>query len=118
LKESESGFDIGPLGFVAGAVMAVLAKGFLGGYFQWLILSQQVDQSGRWVWSTAGGIALGVLFAGVILVPVSAVGWLGPEDIPSAASWGMAGAVVGLVYGAVSGQVVTRLLRPSPSERV
>jgi len=113
-----SGFDIGLLGFVAVSVVTVLAIGFLSGFFQWLILGQQVDQSGRWVWSTAGGIALAVLVAGVILVLVSAVGWLRPEDFPSAASWGAAGAVVGLVYGAVSGQVVTRLLRPSPAERV
>jgi hypothetical protein len=77
-----------------------------------------VDRSGRWVWTTAGGIALAVLVAGVILVLVSAVGWLGPEDFPSAASWGVAGAVVGLVYGAVSGQMLIRLLRPSTSERV
>ncbi len=118
MKESKSGFDIGPLGFVADAVVTVLAIAFLSGFFQWLILRQQVDRSGRWVWTTAGGIALGVLVAGVILVLASAVGWLRPEDIPSAASWGAAGAVFGLVYRAVSGQMLIRLLRPSPSERV
>jgi hypothetical protein len=115
-----SGIDIGLLGFVADAVVAVLAIGFLSGFFQWLILRQQVDRSVRWVWTTAGGITLAMLAAAVIviLVLVSAVGWLRPEDIPSAASWGVAGAVVGLVYGAVSGQVVTRVLRPSTSEGV
>ena len=48
-------------------MVTVLAIGFLSGFFQWLILRQQVDRSGRWVWTTAGGIALGVLVAGVIL---------------------------------------------------
>ncbi len=70
MKESESGFDIGLLGFVAVAVVTVLAIAFLSGFFQWLILRQQVDRSGRWVWTTAGGIALGVLVAGVILALV------------------------------------------------
>jgi hypothetical protein len=115
-----SGIDIGLLGFVADAVVAVLAIGFLSGFFQWLILRKQVDRSGRWVWTTAGGITLAMLVAAVIviLVLVSAVGWLRPEDIPSAASWGVAGAVVGLGYGAVSGKMLIRLLRPSTSERV
>lgn len=112
-----NGFDVGPLGSVAVAVVTVLAIGILSGSFQWLILRQQVDRSGRWVWVTAGGIVLAMPVAGVILVLVSAAGWLHPEDFPSAQSWGVAGAVVGLVYGVVSGQGVIRLLRPSPSER-
>ena len=112
-----SGFDLGLLGFVADAVVDVLAITFLCGFFQWLILRQQVERSGRWVWTTVGGTALAMLVAAVIVILVSAVGWLCPEDFPSAASWGVAGAVAGLVYGAVSGQVVNRLLPPSPSER-
>jgi hypothetical protein len=111
------GLDIGPLGFVAVAVVTVLAIGLLSGFFQWLILRQQLDRSGRWVWTNAGGIALAILVAALILGLVSAVGWLRPEDFPSAESWGVAGAVIGLVYGAVSGQVLIRLLRPATSDR-
>lgn len=112
------GFDIGPLGFVAVGVVTVLAIGLLSGLFQWLILRTQVDRASRWVWTTAGGIALAMVAAVVILGLVSAVGWLRPEDFPSAGSWGVAGAAVGLVYGAVSGRVVSSWLHPSASARV
>jgi hypothetical protein len=106
------GLDIGPLGFVAVAVVTVLTIGLLSGVFQWLILRRQLDRSGRWVWITAGGIALAMLVAAVILGLVSAVGWLRSEDFPSAQSWGVAGAAIGLVYGAVSGQALISLLPP------
>jgi hypothetical protein len=112
------GLDIGPLGFVAVGVVTVLAIGLLSGLFQWLLLRQQANRSGRWVLTTAIGIALGMLGAAVVLALVSAIGWLRPEDFPSAASWGVAGAAVGLVYGAVSGQVMSRLLYSFPTERV
>jgi flagellar motor component MotA len=92
-----------------------LAIGLLSGLFQWVILRPQVERSGWWVWATAGGIALAILVAAVILGLVSAVGWLRPEDFPSAQSWGVAGATVGLVYGAMSGLSVIRALHlPSP----
>src|SRR5262249_28620046 len=103
------GVDIGPVGFVAVGVVTVLALGFLSGLFQWFILRQQTDQAGGWVWTTAGSIALAMLSAALILAQMSASGWLGPADFPSAASWGVAGVVVGLVYGALSGQMLTRL---------
>jgi hypothetical protein len=104
------GIDIGPLGFVAVSLVTVLAIGLLSGLFQWVILRAQVERSGWWVWATAGGIALAILVAALILGLVSAVGWLRPEDFPSAQSWGVAGAAVGLVYGAMSGQSVIRVL--------
>ncbi len=113
-----SGIDIGPLGFIAVGVVTVLAMGLLSGLFQWLILRPQIDRAGWWVWTTAGGIALAMIVAGVILGLISAVGWLRPEDFPSAASWGVAGAAVGLVYGAVSGRVISSWQRPSASARV
>lgn len=108
------GIDLGPLGFVAVGVVTVLAIGLLSGLFQWLILRQQADRAGRWVWSTAGGIALGMLAAAVLLALVSAVGWLPPEDFPSATSWGIAGAAVGLVYGAITGAAPLRLVHLTP----
>jgi hypothetical protein len=107
------GLDIGPLGFIVVAVLTVLAIGLLSGLFQWLILRQQADRAVLWVWTTAGGVALGMLLAAALLVgPASAVGWLRPEDFPSATSWGLAGAVVGVIYGAVSGWALIRLPRP------
>lgn len=107
------GLDIGPLGFIAVSVVTVLSIGLLSGLFQWLILRRQTGRYGWWIWITTGGIALGMLAAGAILALVSAIGWLRPEDFPSATSWGIAGASVGVVYGAVSGPMLTRLLRSS-----
>lgn len=113
------GIDIGPLGFVAQAVATVLAIGLLSGLFQWLILRQEADRAGCWVWVTAGGIALGMLVAAALLLgPASAAGWLRPEDFPSATSWGIAGAVVGVIYGAVSGWALIRLPRPVAAQRM
>jgi hypothetical protein len=109
------GIDIGPLGFVAVAAATVLAIGFVSGVFQWLILRHQVDRSGRWVWTNAGGIALGVFFAAAILGVMRAADWLQPEDFPSAQSWGVAGAAIGVVYGVVSSRVLIKLLRPMPA---
>jgi hypothetical protein len=106
------GVDIGPLGFVAVSVVTVLAIGLLSGLFQWVILRHQVERAGWWVWVSAGGIALAILVAALILGLVSALGWLKPEDFPSAQAWGVAGAAVGLIYGVVSGQALSRLLRP------
>jgi hypothetical protein len=113
------GIDIGPLGFVAHAVATVLAIGLLSGLFQWLILKRQADRAGRWVWITAGGVILGMLVAAALLLgPASATGWLRPEDFPSATSWGIAGALVGLVYGAASGWALIRLPRPQTIRQV
>lgn len=113
------GIDIGPLGFAVHALVTVLAIGLLSGFFQRLILRQQVNRAGRWVWVTTGGIALGMLAAVALLLgPVGAVGWLRPEDFPSAGSRGIAGAMVGLVYGAVAGQELLRLRQLSATDRV
>jgi hypothetical protein len=113
------GIDIGPVGFVAQGVATILVTGLLSGLFQWLILRQQADRSGRWVWITAGGIALGMCVAAALLLgPVSALGWLRPEDFPFATSWGIAGAVVGVVYGAVSGWALIKPVRPLAVERI
>jgi hypothetical protein len=63
------------------------------------------------VWTTAGGIAFAVVFAGAILGLMTAADWLQPEDFPSAKSWGVAGAAIGVAYGVVSSQVLIKLLR-------
>jgi hypothetical protein len=109
---SGRGIDIGPLGFAAVGVVTALMIGLLSGLFQWLILRQQADHTGWWVWTTAGGIALAIRVAAVILSLVGALGWLRPEDFPSALSWGVVGLVVGLVSGATSGWALIRLPHP------
>jgi len=109
------GIDIGPVGFVAVAAVTVLAIGLLSGVFQWLILRHQVDRPGRWVWTNVGGIALAVVFAAAILGLMRAADWLQPEDFPSAQSWGVAGAAIGVVYGLVSSPVLIRLLGSMPA---
>ena len=109
------GIDIGPLGFVAVAAVTVLAMGFLPGVFQWLILRHQVDRPGRWVWTSAVGIALAVVFAAAILGVMRAANWFQPEDFPSAQSWGVAGAAIGLVYGVGTSVVLIKLLCSTPA---
>jgi len=109
------GIDVGPLGFVAVGAATVLAIGFVSGVLQWLILRRQVDRSGVWVWTNTGGIALAVVFAAVILCLMSAAVWFQSEDFPSAQSWGVAGAAIGVAYGVVSSPVLIKLLRPIPA---
>jgi hypothetical protein len=109
------GIDVGPLGYVAVAAVTVLAIGLVSGLFQWLILRNQVDRSGRWVWTSAGSIALAVVFAAAILGLMRAADWLQADDFPSAQSWGVAGAAIGVVYGVVSSLVLIKLLRPMPA---
>jgi Na+/glutamate symporter len=67
------------------------------------------------VWTNAGGIALAVVFAAAILGVMRTANWFQPEDFPSAQSWGVAGAAIGVVYGVVSGLVLIKLLRPMPA---
>jgi hypothetical protein len=109
------GIDVGPLGFVAVGAATVLAIGFVSGVRHWLILRRQVDRSGVWVWTNTGGIALAVVFAAVILGLMSAAVWFQSEDFPSAQSWGVAGAAIGVAYGVVSSPVLIKLLRPIPA---
>ena len=108
------GIDIGPLGFVAVAAATVLAIGFVSGLFQWLILRHQVDRAGLWVWTNTGGVALAVGFGAATLGMMTAAEWLQPEDFPSTKSWAVAGASIGVAYGAVSGLVLVKLLRSRP----
>jgi hypothetical protein len=57
-----------------------------------------------------GSIAVAILVAALILALVCELGWLRPEEFPSAQSWGVAGTAVGLVYGTVSGRVINSVL--------
>lgn len=106
------GPDRGLLGFVVVAAVGILAVGLLPVAFQWLVLQGRVRGAGRWVWGAGGAFFLAAVaaFAVVRLGLVELIGWLRPEDFPSAKSWVLIGVLVGLLYGAVTGAMLVRLL--------
>lgn len=105
------GRDVGVWGFVVAAAVGILALGFLPVTFQWMLLRPQVHRARRWLLGAAGaflvaaGVAAGVVRWGL----VSVIGWLRPEDFPSAKAWVSFGAVVGLPYGAMTGLILGTL---------
>jgi hypothetical protein len=111
------GRDVGVWGFVVAAVVGVLALGFLPVTFQWMMLRRQVHHAGRWLLGAAGaflvaaGVAAGVVRWGLVTV----IGWLRPEDFPSAKAWVAFGAVVGLLYGILTGWILGQLPRRAPA---
>ena len=109
------GRDVGVWGFVVAAAVGILALGFLPVTFQWMILRRQVDDARRWLLGSAGAfIVAACLGAGVVRWGmVNVIGLLRPEDFPSANAWLAFGTVVGVLYGAMTGTVLGRLLRGS-----
>jgi len=111
------GRDVGAWGFVVAAAMGILALGFLPATFQWMMLRRQVHHARRWLLGAAGaflvaaGVAAGVVRWGL----VSVVGWLRPEDFPSAKAGVSFGAVVGLLYGAITGLILRQLPSRAPA---
>ena len=109
------GRDVGVWGFVVAAVVGIVALGFLPVTFQWMILRQQIDGARRWLVGAAGafivaaGLGAGVVRWGM----VSVIGVLQPEDFPSAQAWVAFGTTVGALYGAMTGTLLSRLLRGS-----
>ena len=107
------GRDVGEWGFVVAAAVGILALGFLPVTFQWMILRRQVHRARRWLLGATGaflvaaGVAAGVVRWGL----VSVIGWLRPEDFPSAKASVSFGAVVGLLYGAMTGLILRQLPR-------
>jgi hypothetical protein len=107
------GRDVGGWGFVVAAVVGILALGLLPVTFQWMMLRRQVHRARRWLLGAAGaflvaaGTAAGVVRWGL----VSVSGWLRPVDFPSAKAWVAFGAVVGLLYGALTGWILGQLPR-------
>jgi hypothetical protein len=110
------GRDVGVWGFVVAAAVGILALGLLPVTFQWMILRREVHRARRWLVGAAvaflvtAGVAAGVVRWGL----VSVIGVLRPEDFPSAKAWVLFGAVVGLLYGAMTGVILEQLLRRSP----
>lgn len=107
------GRDVGVWGFVAAAAAGILAIAFLPTTFQWMIIQRRVERA--WWWLVGAGaafLAAAALAAGVVRWGmVEVTGWLRPEDFPSAKAWFSFGAVAGVLYGAITGVVLDRLLR-------
>jgi hypothetical protein len=114
---TDIGSDVGVWGYVVAAAVGILALGFLPVTFQWMILRRQVHRARRWLLGSAGaflvtaGVAAGVVGWGL----VSVIGWLRPEDFPSAKAGVSFGAVVGLLYGAMMGLILRQLPRGAPA---
>ena len=111
------GPDHGPVGFLVAAALSAATVGFLPGAMQLLVLRRQVPRATSWLWGSAGGFFAGAAAAAVVVRwgLVSVIPWLGPEDFPSAKAWLLVGPVMGVVYGAITGSVLTRLIRPTAS---
>jgi hypothetical protein len=111
------GRDVGEWGFVVAAAVGILALGFLPVTLQWMILRRQVHRARRWLLGATGaflvaaGVAAGVVRWGL----VSVIGWLRPEDFPSAKASVSFGAVVGLLYGAMTGLILRQLPPRAPA---
>ncbi len=105
------GREVGVWGFVVAAVLGILALGFLPVAFQWMVLRRQVGRAWRWVLGAAGAFVVAATVAAAVVRwgLVSVVGLLRPEDFPSARAWVWFGAVVGLVYGAMTGRILGEL---------
>ena len=114
------GRDVGVWGFVIAAVVGTLALSVLPITFQWMVLRRQVDRAWRWLVGAAGAFLVATAAAAGVVrwFLVSVIGLLRPEDFPSAKAWVFFGTVVGLLYGAMTGVVLARLLdRTTPTSR-
>jgi hypothetical protein len=109
------GADQGVAGFLLAAAVGILAIGFLPSLAQWPILRRRVRGAGWWILvrGASGLLGFSVGFALVRLGLTEAVHMFQPEDFPSAKSWSVAGVIAGALYGALSGTILVRLLRPS-----
>ncbi len=102
------GPDAGSIGVAVSVAGSIAALFFLPGTLQWLVLRRQARRAGWWVLAYAGGflVAVAVSFP-VMLIVGRAAGW----NFPSAQAWSLAGLLVGLIDGAITGAVLVWLLR-------
>ncbi|HEY7020566.1 MAG TPA: hypothetical protein VH349_05575 [Ktedonobacterales bacterium] len=109
------GADRGVAGFLLAAGAGILAIGFLPSVAQWVILRRQTKGAGWWILVSGASCLLGfsIGFALARLGLTEAIRLFRPEDFPSAKSWSLAGVIAGALYGALSGPLLVRLLRPS-----
>jgi len=110
-----SGRDVGVWGFVVAAAVGILAVGFLPVTFQWMIMRRQVHRARRWLLSAGGAFLVAACIAAVVVRwgMVNVIGWIRPEDFPSAKAWFAFGTAVGTLYGALTAAVLGRMLRGS-----
>jgi hypothetical protein len=95
-----------------GLALAALAFAMM----QWLVLRRQATRAGRWIVVSTAALAV-ASFAGFAVILAAQFGsWfqLKPTDFPSAIPWGLAGMVIGPIYGAMTGAVLDWLVRPTP----
>jgi hypothetical protein len=107
------GADFGITGYLVATVVGILVAGLLPSALQWLVLRQQLNHAGWWVLVSGGSLFVG-LSGGLALARlglVDVVHWLRPEDFPSAKSFVVLGVMSGLLYAAMTGALLVRLLR-------
>jgi hypothetical protein len=103
-----------PILGASGLAFAALAFAMM----QWLVLRRQATQAGRWIVVSTAALAV-ASFAGFAVILAAQFGsWfqLKPTDFPSAIPWGLAGMVMGPIYGAMTGAVLVWLVRPAPPD--
>jgi hypothetical protein len=101
-----------PILGASGLALAALAFAMM----QWLVLRRGATQAGRWIVVSTAALTL-ACFAGIAVILAAQFGsWfqLQPTDFPSAIPWGLAGMVMGPIYGAMTGAVLVWLVRPTP----
>jgi hypothetical protein len=98
---------------LVGAVEVILAA-LAFALLQWLVLRRESAQAGRWIVVSLVALAV-ACFAGIAVIFAAEFGrWfqLQPTDFPSALPWGLAGTVMGPIYGIITGAALVRLVLP------
>jgi len=85
----------------AGGLLALAALGAVIGTMQWFVLRQQVYRSGRWVWVSTVGVAVGAVVSQ----------WLDLLDIYIGPGMELDGLLSGAAFGVVVGRVQWLVLR-------
>jgi hypothetical protein len=110
---STIGPDAGPVDPLLSTLVVPPLVVLLFGSGQWLILRRGFLGAGWWLLVNAGGLVAGF---GLGLIVAKALPWLASSQFPSARVGGVAGAVAGLVYGAIAWAFLAGLRRrTSPS---
>jgi hypothetical protein len=104
---------IHPIVGAGGVILATFAFALL----QWLVLRRGSAQASRWIVVSVGALTVSC-FAGIAVILAAEFGrWfqLQPTDFPSALPWGLAGMVMGPVYGVMTGAALIRLVHLLPT---
>jgi hypothetical protein len=100
-----------PILGASGLALAALAFAMM----QWLFLRRQATQAGRWIVVSTAALAVASFGGFAVILAAQFGSWfqLKPTDFPSAIPWGLAGMVMGPIYGAMTGAVLVWLVRPA-----